>query len=133
MERTLVIIKPDGLMRKLVGKIIQAIEDKGYNIEEIKMKKLSKEELSKHYEEHRDKDFYPVLLDYMGSGKSIIMIVSGRNCVQGMRKLMGSTDPLEAELGSIRGRYGNDKTQNIIHGSDSLESAKREIALFFND
>jgi nucleoside-diphosphate kinase len=133
LEKTLIIIKPDGVKRKLAGKIIGMIEDKGYTIEEIKMKRLSREELSIHYEAHKDKKFYPELLDYMSSGKSIIMVVSGVNVIKGMRKLIGSTDPLEAELGSIRGKYGNNKTFNIIHGSDSIESSQKEIGLFFKD
>lgn len=132
MEKTLVIIKPDGVKRKLLGKIIQIIEEKGYTIEEIKMSKISKHELSIHYAEHKNKPFFPELVDYMSSGKCIIMIVSGINSIQGIRKLMGSTDPLEAEPGSIRGRYANNKTQNLIHGSDSKESAKNEIKLFFH-
>jgi nucleoside-diphosphate kinase len=132
MERTLVIIKPDGAKRKLVGKIIQMIEEKGYTIEEIKMEKISNHQLSIHYGEHINKPFFPDLLDYMSSGKCIIMIVSGENSIQGIRKLMGSTDPLEAEPGSIRGRYANNKTQNLIHGSDSKESASNEIKIFFN-
>lgn len=131
MEKTLVIIKPDGVKRKLIGEIIQIIEQKGYTIEEIKMTKITKHELSIHYAEHKDKPFFTELLDYMSSGKSVIMIIKGSNCVQGIRKLMGSTDPLHAEIGSIRGRFANNKTQNLIHGSDSLDSANKEIKLFF--
>ncbi|MCR1898064.1 nucleoside-diphosphate kinase [Irregularibacter muris] len=132
MEKTLVIIKPDGVKRGLIGNIIKRIEDKGYIISAMMMKQLSKEQLDQHYEEHKNKTFYPSLVSYMSSGNSLIMIVEGVNAIKGMRKIMGATDPIEAEPGSIRGMYGNNKTQNLIHGSDSLESAEREINLFFN-
>ena len=115
----------------MIGNIIKKIENKGYEIEQMIMKEIPKEVLMQHYEEHRDKPFFQDLLDYMTSGKSVIMVVSGDRVIEGMRKLIGATNPLEAEPGSIRGMYASNKTQNIIHGSDSKESALKEIQLFF--
>lgn len=132
MERTLVIIKPDGVERKLIGSILKKIEDKNYSFDTMIMRYLSKDELMEHYGEHKDKEFFNNLINYMLSGKCIIMIVKGKNVIKGMRKIIGSTDPLKAEPGSIRGIYASDKTKNIIHASDSCESAERELKIFFN-
>lgn len=129
-EKTLIILKPDAVKRKLTGKIIAKIEDKNYTIESMYMKTLKVEDLSFHYEEHKEKGFFSDLLDYMSSGPVVIMVVSGENVIKGMRKLSGATDPLEAEIGSIRGIYALTKNENLIHSSDSIESAKREVAYF---
>lgn len=129
-EKTLIILKPDTVKRKLIGKIIAKIEEKNYTIESMSMKNLSQEDLHYHYEEHKEKGFFADLLDYMGSGPVVVMVVSGEHVIKGMRKLSGATDPLEAEVGSIRGTYALTKNENLIHSSDSIESAQREVAYF---
>lgn len=131
MEKTLILIKPDGVERKLMGKIIDRIEAKGLQIEEMKMMPLSSEVAEAHYEEHRDKPFFSSLVEFMTSGPIVAIIVSGEGAVKGMRNLMGATNPLESAPGSIRGDFGLEMSKNLIHGSDSPESAKREIDLFF--
>lgn len=131
MEKTLILIKPDGVKRKLIGKIIGRIEAKGLQVEEMKMMMLSGEVAEAHYEEHRDKPFFSSLVEFMISGRIVAMIVSGEGAIKGMRNLMGATNPLESAPGSIRGDFGLEMSKNLIHGSDSLESAEREIDLFF--
>ncbi|MFZ7120351.1 MAG: nucleoside-diphosphate kinase [Eubacteriaceae bacterium] len=131
-EETLIILKPDAIKRKLVGEIIKRIEDKGYFISSMFMKTLTVEDLNYHYNEHKNKGFFPDLVEYMSSGPVIIMVVNGEDVIKGMRKLSGATDPMEAEIGSIRGTYANTKNENLIHSSDSVESAKREITFFLN-
>lgn len=129
-EKTLIILKPDAVQRGLIGKIISRIEEKGYAIESMNMKELTREELNYHYEEHKEKPFFRELVEYMSSGPVVIMTVCGENTIKGMRRLAGATDPLEAEAGSIRGMYALTKTENLIHSSDSPESARREVAFF---
>lgn len=129
-EKTLIILKPDAVQRGLIGKIISRIEEKGYAIESMNMKELTREELNYHYEEHKEKPFFRELVEYMSSGPVVIMTVCGENTIKGMRRLAGATDPLEAEAGSIRGMYALIKTENLIHSSDSPESARREVAFF---
>tara|TARA_Y100000996_G_C22507741_1_gene637133 strand:+ start:98 stop:505 length:408 start_codon:yes stop_codon:yes gene_type:complete len=132
IERTLSIIKPDAVKRKLIGEIIKKIEAQDLVPIEIKMLKLSSKESSKFYEIHKDKPFYSQLVDYMTSGKIVVMILEGENAVNRYRDLIGSTDPDKAKEGSIRKLYALNTTQNSIHGSDSLENAKHEIEFFFN-
>lgn len=129
-EKTLIILKPDAVQRGLIGNIISRIEEKGYAIESMNMKELTREELNYHYEEHKEKPFFRELVEYMSSGPVVIMTVCGENTIKGMRRLAGATDPLEAEAGSIRGMYALIKTENLIHSSDSPESARREVAFF---
>lgn len=129
-EKTLIILKPDAVKRKLMGKIIDRIESKSYDIEFMSMKTLSKEELEYHYAEHKEKGFFKDLVVYMSSGPVVVMVVTGENVIKGMRKLTGATDPTEADAGSIRGTYGCIKNENLIHASDSLESAIREVNFF---
>lgn len=129
-EKTLIILKPDAVQRRLAGKIISRIEEKGYTIESMNMKTLTVDELNYHYEEHKEKPFFADLVEYMGSGPVVVIVVSGENVIKGMRKLSGATDPLEADNGSIRGMYALTKNENLIHSSDSPESAKREVAFF---
>ncbi len=132
MERTLVIIKPDGVERGLMGEIISRYERKGLTVTECKLINAHRESLEKHYEEHKGKSFYEELLTYMTRGKVLVMIVEGNNAIQIVRKINGKTNPLDAEPGTIRGDFANSVTQNIVHASDSKESAKREISIWFS-
>lgn len=132
MEKTLFLIKPDGVKRKLIGKIIQRIEEKNLTIEELKLMELKKELAEKHYEEHQGKIFYEKLLAFMCNGPLIAMVICGNEAVKVCRKMAGATNFIEAEQGTIRGDFALDIRQNIVHTSDSLKSAKREIKLFFD-
>ena len=132
IEKTLSIIKPDAIKRNLIGNIINKIEEQDLVPIEMKMLKLSENESSKFYEIHKEKPFFTQLVDYMTSGKIIVMILEGDNAVNKYRDLIGSTDPNKAKEGSIRKLYALNTTQNSVHGSDSLENAKREIEFFFN-
>ncbi|MBU4194735.1 MAG: nucleoside-diphosphate kinase [Actinobacteria bacterium] len=131
MERTLLIVKPDGVDRRLVGGILSRIERKGYTIECMKTITIDRELAEKHYAEHKGKPFYDKLISYITSGPAVVAVISGEGCVGGLRYLMGNTDPLKAAPGTIRGDYATNVTKNLIHGSDTLENAEREIALFF--
>ena len=134
-ERTLILIKPDGVRRSLVGEVVCRIETKGYQILGLKMLTPTREILAKHYAEHEDKPFYEPLIEFMMSGPIVALIAEGNRVIEGFRKLAGTTDPTTAEPGTIRGDLGRDQgtkvVQNIVHGSDSPESAAREIAIFF--
>jgi nucleoside-diphosphate kinase len=131
IEKSLVIIKPDGVKKKIIGEIISRLEKENLTIEKIKIAKIDRELACRHYSEHKDKVFFDTLIEYITSGPSVIMVVSGENAISRIRELMGSTDSRKAKNGTIRGDYGIDVTVNVIHGSDSRESAKREIELFF--
>jgi nucleoside-diphosphate kinase len=133
MERTLVLLKPDAVQRRLIGRIISRIEEKGLKIVGLKMIRVSRELAEKHYAEHREKPFYPELLSFITSAPVVAMVVEGPKAVETVRKMMGKTNPLEAEPGTIRGDFGLSVTMNLIHGSDSQASAAREIALFFRE
>ena len=134
-EQTLVLIKPDGVKRNLIGEIISRIETKGYIIKEIKKLTPSRELLAKHYAEHEGKPFYEPLVEFMLSGEVVAMKVEGNRVIEGFRALAGATDPTAALPGTIRGDLGRDwgtkVQQNLVHGSDSVESAERELALWF--
>ena len=134
-EQTLVLIKPDGVKRNLIGEIISRIETKGYIIKEIKKLTPSRELLAKHYAEHEGKPFYEPLVEFMLSGDVVAMKVEGNRVIEGFRALAGATDPTSALPGTIRGDLGRDwgtkVQQNLVHGSDSVESAERELALWF--
>jgi len=134
-EQTLVLIKPDGVKRNLIGEIISRIETKGYVIKEIKKIAPSRELLAKHYAEHEGKPFYEPLVEFMLSGDVVAMKVEGNRVIEGFRALAGATDPTAALPGTIRGDLGRDwgtkVQQNLVHGSDSVESAERELALWF--
>ena len=132
-ERTFIAIKPDGVKRSLIGRIISEFEDKGYKITGLKMLAPSLEQAEKHYAEHKGKPFYPRLIKYIMSGPVIAMVVEGENVIKESRKMMGSTKPEEAEAGTIRFKYAISKEYNIIHGSDSPESAEREISIYFKE
>ncbi|HQZ14947.1 MAG TPA: nucleoside-diphosphate kinase [Acidimicrobiia bacterium] len=131
IDTTLIILKPDAVKRKLVGEIITRIEKKNLSIARMNMRTLDKEILDQHYEEHKEKGFYPELVDFMSSGPVVVMEVQGRDAQLVMRNLMGSTDPATADPGTIRGDLGIEFTENLIHGSDSQESAAKEINIFF--
>jgi len=132
IEKTLSIIKPDAVKRNLIGNIINKIEEQDLVPIEMKMLQLSEKESSKFYEIHKEKPFFTQLVDYMTSGKILVMVLEGDNAVNKYRDLIGSTDPNKAKEGSIRKLYALNTTQNSVHGSDSLDNAKREIEFFFN-
>ena len=135
LERTLILVKPDGVARSLVGEVVSRVENKGYQIVGLKMLTPTREILAKHYAEHEGKPFYEPLIEFMLSGQIVAMIAQGNRVIEGFRKLAGTTDPTTAEPGTIRGDLARDQgtkvVQNIVHGSDSPESAAREIAIFF--
>lgn len=135
MERTLVLVKPDGVRRNLVGEVIARIERKGYSISNIRLLHADRSLLEKHYAEHVGKPFYEPLLEFMMSGPIVALIAEGNRVIEGFRSLAGATDPTIAAPGTIRGDLARDQgtkvVQNIVHGSDSVESAEREITLFF--
>lgn len=130
-ERTFVAIKPDGVKRGLIGQIIQKFESKGYKIIGLKMLNVNKELVEKHYSEHLGKPFYERLIAYITSGPVVAMVIQADNTVAGVRKIMGATNPVNAEAGTIRADFAQTMEFNVIHGSDSVESANREIDLYF--
>ncbi len=131
MERTLIILKPDCVQRRLIGRVIQRFEDKGLTIAAMKLIQITPDLAERHYAPHKGKPFYPGLIQYITSGPVVVMVVAGRNAIAIARKLMGKTFGFEAEPGTIRGDFGSSKTYNLIHGSDSPETAATEIALYF--
>ncbi len=133
VERTLVLIKPDGVMRGLMGRIITRFEEKGLKIVAMKMMKVTNELAEKHYEQHKGKPFFEGLINYITSAPIVAMVVEGKNAIACVRKMVGATNPQEAEPGTIRHDYAMDIGRNLIHASDSPETAKREIELFFNE
>ena len=132
MERTLSIIKPDAVERNLENKIKSFFEDKNLKVLKSKKIKISKDEAAEFYKVHQTKPFYDVLCDYLSSGPIIVIILEGDNAVSKNRELMGATDPLKAEEGTLRKMYGISIDKNSVHGSDSVENAKIEIGFFFN-
>jgi nucleoside-diphosphate kinase len=136
-DRTLVIVKPDAVRRGLTGEILRRIEAKGYVLQALELRDADRSLLSEHYAEHEGKPFYEPLLEFMSSGPVVVAVVGGQRVVEGMRALTGPTDPTVAPPGSIRGDLGRDwggkVTENLIHASDSPESAAREVALWFGE
>ena len=134
-ERTLVLVKPDGVRRGLTGEVLSRIESKGYRLVALQQRTATAEELSAHYAEHEGKPFYAPLLEFMSSGPVVAVVVEGERCIEGFRSLAGTTDPTTAAPGTIRGDLGRDwgtkVQQNLVHGSDSPESAARETAIWF--
>ena len=134
-EKTLILVKPDGVQRGLIGEVISRIEAKGYDIDAIRMLKADRTLLEQHYAEHIGKGFYEVLVEFMMSGPIVAIVASGNRVIEGFRSLSGVTDPTLAAPGTIRGDLARDQgtkvVQNIVHGSDSPESAAREIHIFF--
>eukprot|EP01155_Anaeramoeba_flamelloides_P010363 Anaeramoba_flamelloidesa325350_1053.p1 GENE.a325350_1053~~a325350_1053.p1 ORF type:complete len:159 (+),score=41.00 a325350_1053:26-478(+) len=133
MERTFLAIKPDGVQRKLIGEIIARFEKKGYKLVAMKYIVPTRDLAAKHYEEHKGKGFYEGLLDFITSGPIVAMVWQGKGVIATARKMIGQTKPLESECGSIRGDFGIEVGRNIIHGSDSLDSAEREIGIWFSE
>jgi len=131
MEQTLSIIKPDAVSKNVIGKIIDRFESNGLRIAAMKKIKLTKEDAGKFYEVHKERPFYNELCDFMSSGPVVVMVLEGENAVAKNRELMGATDPKEAEPGTIRADFAQSIDANAVHGSDSLENAKKEIAFFF--
>ncbi len=133
MERTFVAIKPDAVKRGLIGSIIRRFEEKSYKIVALKMLNVSDELAAKHYEEHYGKPFYPNLINFITSGPVVAMAIEGINAIKGVRHIVGSTKPDEADVGSIRADYSSSPSYNVIHASDSPESAVRELGLYFRE
>jgi nucleoside-diphosphate kinase len=132
MQSTLVIVKPDAVRRGLTGEILTRIERKGLRIDELKMLRVSKALARRHYAEHTAKPFFGELVEFITGGPVVVAKVTGREAVTVVRTLMGATDPAVSAPGTIRGDLGIEITQNLVHGSDSPASAKRELALFFS-
>ncbi len=131
MQRTLVLVKPDGVQRGLIGRIVARLEQRGLKLVAMKMMRISRELAGRHYAEHRGKPFYDGLIAFITSGPVVAMIWEGREAVTVVRSVMGSTDPLKAAPGTIRGDLALDLGMNLIHGSDSVDRAESEMALFF--
>ena len=131
VQHTFVMVKPDGVRRRLVGEVVKRIESKGYEIREMKLMTIDESLAQKHYAEHIERPFFGELVSFITSGPVVAMVVEGPDAVVGMRQIMGATNPLEAATGSIRGDLATVIGENIVHGSDSPESAEREVNLFF--
>ncbi|KIH98143.1 nucleoside diphosphate kinase [Streptomonospora alba] len=133
MERTLVLIKPDGVQRSITGEIISRIERRGLRIVAMDLRTLDTDTAKTHYEEHRERPFFDSLVEFITGGPLVAMVVEGERAVEAFRALAGATDPISAGPGTIRGDFALEVQQNIVHGSDSTYSAEREIKLFFPD
>ena len=136
-QRSLVLVKPDGVRRGLVGEVVRRIEAKGYTLAALELRNATPELLAAHYAEHEGKPFYQPLVDFMLSGPVAAIVIEGERCIEGFRSLAGATDPVVAAPGTIRGDLGRDwglaVQQNLVHGSDSPEYAAREIGIWFAD
>jgi nucleoside-diphosphate kinase len=131
-QRTLVLLKPDAVERRLIGEIIGRIERKaGWQVTALELRQLDRETLEQHYAEHAGRPFYEPLVEFMGSGPVVALVVEGERVIEGVRQLAGPTDPIQASPGSIRGDFGTIVRENLIHASDSEESAIRELKIFF--
>lgn len=130
-ERTLVLVKPDGVSRGLVGEVIARIERKGLALAALELRNVERAVAEQHYAEHAGKPFYESLLEFITGGPLVAMVVEGENAIAAFRQLAGATNPVQANNGSIRGDFALEVQYNIVHGSDSPESAKREIDLWF--
>lgn len=131
IESTLLIVKPDGVDRRLVGEVLRRAEARGLRIAELRMMTIDRALAEEHYAEHRDKPFFAELVEFITSGPVVVARLEGENAIDVWRELMGPTDPADAATGTIRGDLGRVITQNVVHGSDSPESAERELKLFF--
>lgn len=132
-QRTLAILKPDCVRRNLIGKVIERIEEAGFKILAMKMISLNRSGASKFYAVHKEKAFYQDLVQFMSSGRCVVMVLEKENAVDDFRKLIGATDPEEADDGTIRRDFAANKQENIVHASDSSENAEKEIAFFFSE
>ncbi len=130
-ERTLVLVKPDGVARGLVGEVLKRIETKGYKLVALELRTLDRATAESHYGEHADKPFFKDLVDFITSAPLVAAVIEGNEAISGWRNMMGATNPLNAAQGTIRGDLATEMQNNVSHGSDSPESAAREIALFF--
>lgn len=137
IERSLVLVKPDGYARGLTGQVLARIEAKGYRLVALEIRTADRALLDQHYAEHVEKVWYPGLAEFMASGPLVAVVIEGHRCIEGFRSLAGATDPTKAAPGTIRGDFGRDwgtdAQPNIVHGSDAAESAAREIGLWFPD
>jgi nucleoside-diphosphate kinase len=133
VERTFLAIKPDGVQRGLVGEIIRRFETKGFTLVGLKLIKASRELAEQHYDVHKERPFFPGLVNFITSGPLVAMVWEGDGVVASARKIIGATNPLNAETGTLRGDFGVDVGRNIIHGSDAIETAQREISLWFKE
>ncbi|HEX6882531.1 MAG TPA: nucleoside-diphosphate kinase [Planctomycetota bacterium] len=133
MERTLVLLKPDAVQRGLVGPILARFEQKGLKLVGLKLRQFPTALIQRHYEAHKERPFYGALVDFMTSGPVVALVLEGKNAIEVVRKLMGKTNAAEAEPGTIRGDFALSRSNNLVHGSDSAEAAKKELALFFPD
>jgi nucleoside-diphosphate kinase len=133
VERTLVLVKPDGVRRGLAGEILGRFERRGLRLRGARLLKISRPLASKHYAEHKGKPFYEGLVEFITSGPTLALAVEGESAVRVVRSMMGATNPLDSAPGTIRGDFATELDQTIVHGTDSKESAKRELALFFPD
>jgi nucleoside-diphosphate kinase len=132
-ERTLVLIKPDAMKRGLGGEILTRFETRGLELRAAKLVRVDRDLAERHYDVHRDKPFFPELVEFITSGPTLAVVLEGEGAIQTCRKTIGATDPVDAEPGSIRGDLALSMPDNLVHGSDSLETAKQEIALWFAD
>ncbi len=133
MERTFLMIKPDGVQRNLVGEVIKRLESKGFTLVGLKLMSVSRELAEKHYDVHKERPFFGSLVEFIISSPVVAMVWEGNGVVASARKIIGATNPLESEPGTIRGDYGIDIGRNLIHGSDATETATKEISLWFKD
>ncbi len=133
MANTLGIVKPDGVKRKLIGKVIERIERGGLIIRGLKVLKLTRERAEQFYSVHAEKPFFKSLVEFMTSGPIVVMVIGGHNSIQRWRDLMGATDPAKAKYNTIRREYGTSIERNVVHGSDSEATARTEVAFFFNE
>jgi nucleoside-diphosphate kinase len=132
-ESTLLIVKPDGVRRHLIGEVLRRVEEAGLTIDDLRMETIPRATAEEHYGEHREKPFYDELVTFITGGPVVVAKVSGENAISVWRDLMGPTDPVDAPAGTIRGDFASVITENVVHGSDSPESAARELKLFFGD
>jgi len=130
-ERTLVLVKPDGVRRGLIGEVVSRLERKGLAVVAMELRTLKRDTAEQHYAEHKERPFFGELVDFITGGPLVALVVEGPNAVAGVRRIMGVTNPVEATPGSLRGDYALEIGQNLVHGSDSPESATREIGIFF--
>lgn len=133
VERTLFLIKPDAVERGLIGEIIARFERRGFAVRGLKRVRVTEQQAAEHYVEHVGKPFYPELVEFITSGPVVAMVIEGLGAVATVRSMMGATNPLDSAPGTIRGDYALDLGRNVVHGSDSVESAAREVAIFFTD
>ena len=131
MDRTLILVKPDAFARGLTGEIVSRFERKGLGLAAMKLMTISRELAARHYAEHEGKPFYEELVSFITSGPLVAIVLEGESAVRAARQVIGATNPLEASTGSIRGDFAIEVGQNMVHGSDSVESGQREAALFF--